>query len=858
MFKTGPDNVVKRYILVFFTAFFICCQPIGLTAGDGGTTDRQRSSPGLRNLISRLLHRPPVPGGTTPKKSDTLLENSIDILIHVEDGAGEAVAARILFLGGKIRREQEPVLGAVLPIKNISSLAAQTGVVYLSKPPRLKPLLDISVPNIKADKVHNPDAEQLPRAYQGTGIIVGVVDSGIDIYHDDFINEDGTSRILYIWDQTEDRTAPGGAYTYGSEYSQAQIITHLQGTPSVFEHDIDGHGTHVAGSSAANGRSGDGYTGVAPKADLIIVKTTFDTTDVLNGVNYIFDKAETLGKPAVVNLSLGTHEGAHDGTDDFSNAIAQLVGEGKIVVAAAGNEGEDDIHAGYTTTAAEKSTPFYFWGGSTFGYVDFWYDQPGQIDVKVEAYTLSDTLIGDTGWVLMGGAPVTGVTIQNGADTYGTMDLDASEIQNPHNQARHVRLDVDGSKIDSANVSFKLWTRGSGSFDAWIEDGSFGTSSDGAAYSGNGEKTVALPAATANIIAVANYVTRRAWTAFNGQYYNVSDTLGDIAGTSSRGPSRNEVLTGHKPEIAAPGSYIAASLSDDAVFWTDPSDMTPDGKHVFYMGTSMSSPHIAGVAALMLQKKNTLTPAQIVSLITENAVQHDIFYDGPLPTYTWGYGKVDVLATMRAIAAEDPGVPTGTITLTATPSTLQAGSATLSSVVSDIITDTSQDPVGDGEKFNVEVTSGSGTVRAVIETVFSNRTIVESSGGSIAFMFKAGSVPGNTVLTADSQNGNAVGTVTIIIETAGPDVYNTGVNGCFVATAVYHGRADNKLELLRQFRDRCLLKLPGGPDLVGIYYTWGPTAAKVVRQHPDLQPAIRLLLEPVVAGTRVYSVINQP
>src|SRR5262249_18338556 len=177
-----------------------------------------------------------------------------------------------------------------------------------------------------------------------SGIIVGEVDTGIDWSSDDFKKPDGTTRILNIWDQTVAGTPPAG-FAIGTEWTSAQINANL-----CTHHDTDGHGTHVMGTAAADGAATGNaqpafqFTGMAPKADIIVVATTFQTADIIDGVNYIFQKAAALGKNAVVNLSLGSQFGAHDGTEDFDTAMNAMTGPGKIICVAAGNDGNAGIH----------------------------------------------------------------------------------------------------------------------------------------------------------------------------------------------------------------------------------------------------------------------------------------------------------------------------------------------------------------------------------------------------------------------------------------------------------------------------------------------------------------------------------
>ena len=198
----------------------------------------------------------------------------------------------------------------------------------------------------------------------GDGVLVGVVDTGIDYQHADFLGSDGTTRILYIWDQflvpigTETSPIPFG---YGVEYTKADIDADLA-TPA--PHDIvrstDGiyfgiaHGTHVSGIAASSGMAPGNYIGMAPEANLAVVACPLYDADIINGWIYLLNKAQSRGMPIVINNSFGSQLGPHDGTDVLSLFIDATSGPGRIFVFSAGNEGYDWLHA--TGTVAGDGT----------------------------------------------------------------------------------------------------------------------------------------------------------------------------------------------------------------------------------------------------------------------------------------------------------------------------------------------------------------------------------------------------------------------------------------------------------------------------------------------------------------------
>ncbi len=229
--------------------------------------------------------------------------------------------------------------------------------------------------------------------YTGRDVVVGAVDTGIDTSHQDFLDTLGQTRVLYIWDQTTGTGGPNHPppYDYGTEWTKAQIDAGL-----CTERDTSGHGTAVMAIAAGNGSAtGNGwpayrYVGMAPEADIIAVKSSFYDDDIVDGMSYIMSKASSLGKPFVINLSIGSQYGAHDGTDLIERAIDQISGPGAVLCTAAGNNGTTDptryIHADWTTPTrnstvtadinvlSNRANPFY---------IDLWYEGNDSIDMKV-------------------------------------------------------------------------------------------------------------------------------------------------------------------------------------------------------------------------------------------------------------------------------------------------------------------------------------------------------------------------------------------------------------------------------------------------------------------------------------------
>lgn len=474
----------------------------------------------------------------------------------------------------------------------------------------------------------------------GAGVIVGVVDTGIDYTHKDFINDSpNTSRILFIWDQTISSHTGGpfpSGYTYGAEYSNAQLTSKIQGgAVTINTKDTDGHGTHVASIAAGDGTGTNGtiaagtFKGMAPSADIIFVRTSFNTADVVDGVAYIVAKAAAAGKPAVINLSLGTQFGPHDGTDTFEAGIAALAANTPVVVAM-GNDGASGVNPHASASVPSGSASFTVSSTTSKGDVDveFWHS-------AADGYTVTVTLGGVSG----------SVSATSGANTITTLGTNNVEIYNATNSGhplgdkqvyvyvyKHSGSGITGTTI---NVNFtKTTSGGNGRIDGWVDPAgelvSFTTQVDGT-------MTLGEPAAAANVFGVASYAGKQYWNSIDGNTYNFTsqNVLGNLSYFSSQGPTRDGR---QQPDVTAPGDVIAAALSSDPSANPGNALILTDAKHRILRGTSMAAPVVTGILAGRLQYGTTRTVAQLRAILRAQARSDGA--TGSLPNYAWGYGKV--------------------------------------------------------------------------------------------------------------------------------------------------------------------------------------------------------------------------
>ena len=294
----------------------------------------------------------------------------------------------------------------------------------------------------------------------GRGVVVGIIDTGIDFRHLDFTvpgSGGRQTRIKAMLDMTEYGTQspdpgwnyllPGQSAVIGHLYTEADINAALQNpkpadqnSDIVKERDKYGHGTHVAGTAAGNGLASPTtgtYAGMAPEADLIIVKASrqnndeadFDTTDIINALEFVKQKASELGEPFVINLSLGGQVGPHDGTTPDERAIDSLVsgGAGRVVCVAAGNDGDSSIHARGTVPAGGSHTLDYNVNG-TASIIDLYQNKSDRFTVTVtspDGVALGPVSYSANGFSLPGGqASNQYLRIYNANDDKGDADPD--------------------------------------------------------------------------------------------------------------------------------------------------------------------------------------------------------------------------------------------------------------------------------------------------------------------------------------------------------------------------------------------------------------------------------------------------
>jgi subtilisin family serine protease len=503
---------------------------------------------------------------------------------------------------------------------------------------------------IGSPQIHAPQPG-FAEGVQGQGVLVGVVDSGIDLGVADFKDESGVTRLVGLWDQSFPFHPPPG-FDYGAEYTEDELRA-----GGIFHEDHIGHGTHVAGIAAGNGRgTGHGipaahHVGVAPRADLAVVKLDPYTLDVglVDGVRYLFDLARARGQDAVVNLSLGNGEGPRDGTSRLERMLSALTGPGRILVVSAGNDADDRTHARITALPGESrfiiptrtSSPG---SGNDFVTFEGW-GSPG-LRVSLTLVTPGGATYGPVafGDEARFDTPEGDLTIDNDSDPWPLPAI-TEPVGNPSPWFIVTIADrTDPTHAPAAGTwTLRLTpTQGDGAFDVWTDGIGFTSFFPWPTFAdADPSRTLDVPGTCDSCITVGSFVTMVAWRDSTGRTTGYADQgiaaaeVGALSIFSSRGPRRDGLM---RPDLAAPGQGIASTVRRSQIQqeWR----IDEDGLHVVQEGTSMSAPQVTGAVALLLQLRPHLPPTRVRDVLRRIA-REDAF-TGPVPNPEWGAGKLDL------------------------------------------------------------------------------------------------------------------------------------------------------------------------------------------------------------------------
>lgn len=542
-----------------------------------------------------------------------------------------------------------------LTLDALQRLAKQQGVEYIQITSGATQMLNLARQEAGTDQLHK--GTDLPKAYTGEGVVVGVVDAGFDYMHAAFRRPaDGALRIKRVWEQgatTLDGASAPAKYGYGIELNTPELIEKAQG-----DSDSNSHGTHVAAIAAGSDAYKDGaYVGNAPDADIVLVALDLNAStnaDISNAVQYIFDYADEVGKPCVVNLSLGNQDGPHDGTSTFDTMTDAMQGPGRLIVGAAGNHRTDAFHIDHTFATADaaplrtfvkyKVAPSNSVSGGT---IEIWGEKGVDFTVDIAAYSTFNKKDARSTTVY----PAEGVTdVDFGKYATGTWKV-ASEVS-PLNGKPHVVLTSALTSIrNNYAIALTVTPKTAGRVNIWSDNTYLALESrdiEGFSAPDAASSTLCEIGGTGKrILTVGSYTTRNEYTTNGGQQATLQETVGDLSSFSSYGPTVDGRM---KPNITAPGCFIISAVSNNdasgnLMYAEYNENFGRYNQYGYMQGTSMASPFVAGIVATWLQAYPQLTPEQLHEIV-QNTARKDSF-TATAPDSNWGYGKINALDGLR-------------------------------------------------------------------------------------------------------------------------------------------------------------------------------------------------------------------
>lgn len=558
---------------------------------------------------------------------------------------------------------------AAIPLSSLGALSCGRQVKRIETGRRCSIQMDTTRLVVNAEKVYT--GEGLSQSYTGHGVVVGVQDIGFDLTHPNFYSADMSQyRIKALWDQLS-RDTIGSTLYVGRDYVGRDALLKLR-------HPIDGetqtHGTHTAGIAAGSGAEGNGdispYRGMACDADLVLVDNAADNASLIDpkdyykftyatdalGFKYIFDYAERMHQPCVINFSEGSSQDFHGYDQLYYELLAKLIGPGRIIVSSAGNDGARNsyIHknigkerAGAFIMGNEKRFSCTAKSKQTFTFRVSVYDNvasPQIVDIStVNVCNAQDSLLTDS--LLVGGKK------------YIWRVLAYPNSYDARETAYDFQISSPSKLGDSPQVSLQVMGR-----DADIElyrmsGYMFPHSLDPVLDAGDCRYTIFSPSSSPDVICVGSTSYRTQFVNYLGEkkVYD-SGQKGIRSSFSAMGPTLDGRI---KPDVMAPGQNIISSYS--TFFINNPKNVNAsvksDVRHFEYngrtyawnanAGTSMSAPVVTGAIALWLQADPTLTPADCLEIFAKTCSHYDTSLSYPNNLY--GYGQIDVAAGLREV-----------------------------------------------------------------------------------------------------------------------------------------------------------------------------------------------------------------
>lgn len=553
--------------------------------------------------------------------------------------------------GAAVNMVIDSIASVRVPADSIYSLASDSNIKRIDLGYTPSPNMDIARDYILADKAIS--GEGLPSSFNGEGVVIGIVDRGMQFDHIGFFDSENNLRIKRVWLQSQNGTPPEN-FSYGDELSDEESIL-----SKVYDVTSETHATAVTGIAAGSDK-GLEYYGIATESDIVYVSYSTSLGDgyacISDAIKYIYDYADMVGKPCVVNLSLGDTPGPHDGNSLFDKVCDSMQGEGRLLVGAAGNDGNSTSHISATITSPEDTLKTFFsfisqYGNGYKSTSNFYGEQGKRFNIKLCVLQYGSGKIVEEAEAISSDA--TGsqtVYFQKDGNLGMNASIDVICETEPGSGRPHINIDADMSSVTAGySLGIKIYGD-NGTVHGWADNtySRFKSFSTPAGWSaGDNNYTVnEIGGVGKKIISVGSYKSK--------DFSSSPSGIGDISTFSSKGPTTDGRM---KPDITAPGEWIVApysyavinNISYSARLKEGDSIIVDNRKYVYgsIRGTSAAAPMVTGTLAIWLQAKPDLTPDEVREILSKTAIQDE--YTGNTSNNTWGYGKLDAWNGLKEI-----------------------------------------------------------------------------------------------------------------------------------------------------------------------------------------------------------------
>ena len=540
-----------------------------------------------------------------------------------------------------------------VPVESLSELESNREVQQYSIAHRVGgPMMDNTRGDTRTNKVEAGDGVSNHTGYTGEGVYIGITDWGFDYTHPNFTNK----QIERAWDHFRLKGPAPAGFTYGTEIVGSSALRNAKGDTSNL-YGYGTHGTHVAGICAGKGvGTTNRFRGQAPGAHLLLCSFGLNESDWLDGVAWMHRTAKDNAQRLVINSSWGMYSfSCLDGRSLLSQAINSLSDSGVVFVTSAGNNGDARFHISrdFSTNpnVLQTCAAFYTYASDAIGQCLIMWGEQGHDFSAAFGIKIEGTLVNSNFFNTQAGDTI----------LYDTLDCNGVAVPyrvlmervNPFDQRPHIQIDVynPGNNaqlqlyIFASDGTVHAWNVANKTNHAGNEGANFYTGNNEGYVDGDYHYGIGEPACAEKAISVAAHQADT-WSSDSSSYYT-----GELAYFSSYGP----IIDGRqKPEISAPGYQVNSSIS----YWT--TDTYPASASITVgmrdyiwsrlSGTSMSSPAVTGIVALLLQANPDLSTDAIREIITSTARNDD--KTGPLlasdsADTRWGWGKIDALAAIN-------------------------------------------------------------------------------------------------------------------------------------------------------------------------------------------------------------------